>query len=341
MRHFFYDLLNRMSPLRFVLLLLVLVALIFALSQIPTSDSNPLRDATSKIHEAGPVWQAPDTATIPQTPEGNLIRYGRKLIANTAYYLGPKGVVAKISNAMNCQNCHMNGGAKPYGNSFSAVASIYPVFRSRSGIVESIEFRINDCMLRSMNGQNMDTTSREMHAMVAYLKWIGKDVQKGIKPKGAGLVELPYLSRASQPLKGKTVYINKCITCHGKNGEGMMKPTGEGFIYPPLWGPQSYNTGAGLFRMGRFAGFVKHSMPLGTTYDQPQLSDEEAWDVAAFVNSQPRPEKTFAQDWPDIRKKAVDYPYGPYADNFSEDQHKYGPYRPIKKVQDSILRLNR
>ncbi len=323
-----------MSPLRFVLFLCVLVALLFTLTQIPSGD-NPSRDATAKMHEL--MWQAPDTTSIPQTPEGDLVRYGRKLIANTSYYLGPKGTVAKISNAMNCQNCHMDGGAKPYGNSFSGVASIYPVFRPRSGIVESIEFRINDCMLRSMNGQTMDTTSREIHAMVVYLKWIGKDVKKGIKPKGAGLVELPYLDRPCEPLKGKIVYINKCMTCHGKNGEGIMKQAGEGFIYPPLWGPQSYNTGAGLFRMGRLAGFVKHSMPLGTTYEQPQLSDEEAWDVAAFVNSQPRPEKSFSQDWPDIRKKAVDYPYGPYADGFSEDQHKYGPYGPIKTVQDSLL----
>jgi thiosulfate dehydrogenase len=27
------------------------------------------------------------------------------------------------------------------------------------------------------------------------------------------------------------------------------------------------------------------------------LSNEEAWDVAAFINSQPRPIKRFTQDW--------------------------------------------
>src|SRR5689334_8722017 len=91
-------------------------------------------------------WHAPDTNSIPATTEGELIRYGRSLIANTAYYLGPKGTVTHISNGMNCQNCHADAGAKPYGNCFSAVASTYPVFRPRSGIVESIEFRINDCL---------------------------------------------------------------------------------------------------------------------------------------------------------------------------------------------------
>ena len=71
-------------------------------------------------------------------------------------------------------------------------------------------------------------------------------------------------------------------------------------------------------------------MPQGTTYEKPQLTDEEAWDVAAYVNSMPRPSKDLSKDWPNISKKPVDHPYGPYADPFSEDQHKYGPYKPIK-----------
>jgi thiosulfate dehydrogenase len=239
---------------------------------------------------------------------------------------------------MNCQNCHVEAGAKLYGNSFSGVASIYPVFRPRSGITESIEFRINDCLLRSMNGHSIDSTSLEMRAMVAYLHWIGKDVRKGTKPEGTGIVEPPYLGRAADTLKGRIVYVSKCQLCHGKNGEGIMKPTMEGFVYPPLWGPQSYNSGAGLYRLGRFAGFVKYSMPFGATYEKPQLTDEESWDVAAFVNSQPRPMKFFSKDWPDIKKKAIDYPDGPYADGFSESQHRYGPFGPIKRVRDSLAR---
>jgi len=93
--------------------------------------------------------------------------------------------------------------------------------------------------------------------------------------------------------------------------------------------------GAGLYRLTRFAGYVKYNMPFGTaTHDNPQLTDEETWDVAAFVNSQPRPKKPFPKDWPDITKKAVDYPFGPYTDTFSEQQHKYGPFCPIKKARD-------
>ena len=72
-------------------------------------------------------------------------------------------------------------------------------------------------------------------------------------------------------------------------------------------------------------------MPLGANYDKPQLSDEEAWDLAAYVNSMPRPAKDLSKDWPDIAGKPFDHPFGPYADPFTEEQHKYGPYKPIKE----------
>ena len=100
--------------------------------------------------------------------------------------------------------------------------------------------------------------------------------------------------------------------------------------YPPLWGKKSYNEGAGLFRMSRFAGYVKANMPFGANFQNPQLSDEEAWDVAAYVNSQPRPKHPFLDtDWPSIAKKPFDHPFGPFSDTFPEAQHKYGPYGPI------------
>ncbi len=280
-------------------------------------------------------WVAPDTNSIAATNEGSLIRYGRDLIANTANYLGPKGSVAHVSNGMNCQNCHINAGAKPYGNCFSAVASTYPTFRPRSGKVESIEFRINDCMQRSLNGKTIDSLSKEMRAMVAYLKWIGKDVPKGVKPKGAGSEDLPFMERPADPVKGKLVFMANCQKCHQQNGEGLLKPDAVSYLYPPLWGPHSYNVGAGLYRLTKFAGFVKNSMPFGATHEKPQITNEEAWDVAAFVNSQPRPIKSFPQDWPKLETKSIDYPYGSYTDSFTEKQHKYGPFAPIKKAKDN------
>jgi thiosulfate dehydrogenase len=111
--------------------------------------------------------------------------------------------------------------------------------------------------------------------------------------------------------------------------------------YPPLWGDQSYNEGAGLFRMSRLAGYVKANMPFGASYQNPQLSDEEAWDVAAYINSQPRPKHPFLQtDWPKIEKKPFDHPFGPYADTFPEMQHKYGPFEPIVAFNKSQQKKN-
>jgi thiosulfate dehydrogenase len=101
-----------------------------------------------------------------------------------------------------------------------------------------------------------------------------------------------------------------------------------------LWGKKSYNVGAGMYQLSRFAGYIKNNMPFGTTYKNAQLTYEQAWDVAAFVNSQPRPVKDLKMDWPDISTKPFDYPTGPYADTFPEKRHKYGPYQvfvPTKK----------
>jgi thiosulfate dehydrogenase len=109
-----------------------------------------------------------------------------------------------------------------------------------------------------------------------------------------------------------------------------MAADGLAYTYPPLWGANSYNSGAGLFRLSRFAGYVRDNMPLNqATHSTPSLSDAEAWDVAAFVNSRPRPSKDLSGDWPNIAKKPVDHPFGPYADGFSEEQHKFGPFQPI------------
>lgn len=317
------------------LYLVVANCCLFILSQCNTETKKQPEPETKKdTTTAAADWIAPDTNSISSDEQGELIKYGKKLIANTAYYLGPKGTVAHVSNGMNCQNCHIDAGAKPYGNCFSAVASIYPTFRPRSGKVESIEFRINDCMMRSLNGKAIDSLSKEMRAMVAYLKWIGQGVPKGTKPKGAGTEDLAYLDRPADPEKGKMIFLTKCILCHRENGGGVKNADSATYLYPPLWGPHSYNTGAGLYRLSRFAGFVKNSMPFGSSHDKPQLTNEEAWDVAAFVNSQPRPKKDFPKDWPKLDTKAIDFPFGPYTDTFSEKQHKYGPFGPIKKAKD-------
>ena len=281
------------------------------------------------------LWQAPDESTIPEN-EKELVLYGKELIKNTSMYLGPKGTVASMSNGMNCQNCHLDAGTKAWGNNYSAVASTYPKFRERSGAEEDIPKRVNDCFERSLNGKALEVDSKEMKAIVSYINFLGSNVQKGDKPAGSGITELTYLDRAADPIKGKLVYQNKCASCHMANGEGIVNADKTGYTYPPLWGKHSYNDGAGLFRLSRFAGYVKSNMPLGVNHENPQLTDEEAWDVAAFVNSQERPKKNIKKDWPNISGKPIDHPFGPFHDGFSDEQHKYGPYKPIKVKREEL-----
>lgn len=278
-------------------------------------------------------WVAPDLSEIPASPEGDFVRYGRELVAHTSRYLGPQGTVRHVSNGMNCQNCHLEAGTKPFAANYSAVASTYPRFRARSGTVEGFAKRINDCFERSLNGVALAPDSREMKAMIAYFKWLGKDVRRGEIPAGAGLRAPKELRRAASPSKGRANYRKHCATCHGEDGAGVKASDGVEWTYPPLWGPDSYNTGAGLYRLSRFAAFIKANMPYGAAYDQPVLTDEEAWDIAAFVNSMPRPVKNFPNDWPDLSAKPIDHPFGPYADSYPEEQHKYGPFQPIREAQ--------
>lgn len=319
-----------------LIILFVTIAIVIAADRIFTKE---FREKKLPLPAASEIfWIAPDTNSILNNAEGDLIRYGRLLIANTAFYLGPKGKVSQTTNGMNCQNCHLAAGTRPWGNNYGGVFSTYPKFRERRGAVENVFQRVNDCLERSLNGKALDSNSHEMQAVLAYIKWLGIEVPKGQKPKGAGIMQLAFLQRAADPQKGKLVYEKKCITCHGMNGQGKMNIDSTTYLYPPLWGEHSYNIGAGLYRLSRFAGYVKNNMPFNATNTNAQLTEEEAWDVAAFVNSQPRPKKDLIKDWPNISLKPYDHPFGPYTDSFSESQHKYGPFAAIQKAKENLAK---
>jgi thiosulfate dehydrogenase len=199
--------------------------------------------------------------------------------------------------------------------------------------METLTKKVNDCFERSMNGKALDTNSHTMKAILAYLNWIGSGVPKGKKPKGSGIMDLPFLNRDADTLRGGEVFTTICQRCHGADGQGQKNTEGYGYTYPPLWGPNSYNIGASMYRISRIAGYVKNNMPKGeVTYENPKLTDEDAWDVAAYVCSHQRPAMDLSKDWPDISKKPIDHPFGPYSDTFSERQHKYGPFKPIKSA---------
>lgn len=280
-------------------------------------------------------FKKPDLSSLGNSPYDSLVRYGYALIHETYKYLGPDAPNPKMryaGNRLACQNCHLDAGTKYYGIPYVGVVGRFPQYRGRENKVGSIEERINGCMERSMNGRSLPVDSREMRAMVAYMQWISRGVPTGEKIKGTGLPDITLPDRPADTLRGKEVYELKCASCHGKNGEGVRNQAG-GYQYPPLWGPDSYNDGAGMHRLITAAKFIKANMPFGATADAPMLSDEEAYDVAAFINAyhHPRPPKPGKEkDYPgSLERKPVSAPYGPYADTFPPIQHKYGPFPPI------------
>lgn len=307
--------------------------------KIETSSNPQNSNAILKQNDAGQFWNAPSESDLQYNSSKELIEYGKDIIVHTAQYFGPEGLISKdATNGLNCQNCHLEAGTKTYGNNYSAVASTYPKYRARSGAVENIYKRVNDCFERSLDGNALDTNSKEMQAIVAYINWLGKDVAKGEKPKGSGLKKMNFLDRAANPSNGKILYAEKCQTCHQKEGEGTYNAESKSYLYPPLWGKNSYNDGAGLYRISNFAMFIKSNMPLGASHENPILTDEEAWDIAAFVNSQNRPHADIRKDWPKISEKPFDHPFGSFADTFSQNQHKYGPYNPIIKNKNALTK---
>lgn len=274
---------------------------------------------------------APDSSLIPEGPEGDMIRYGKELIYQTAKYIGPDGSAGKyLGNKMNCTNCHLDGGTRAYGINFFSTYSNYPQYRSRENAVLTIEQRVNNCVERPHNGNPLPLDCKEMIAIVSYIKWLGTGVPIGDRVPGSGAIEMKYPDRAADAAKGKKIYAAECARCHQMDGSGKLLADQSTYEYPPLWGPNAYQPGSSMFRVIKAATFIKANMPYGVTWNQPQLSDEEAFDVAAYINSEEhlRPSKG-GVDYNDIGTKYVDYPFGPYDDPFSEKQHKLGPFQPI------------
>lgn len=325
---------NRISVLTSVLISFTSTSLLFSCQpKVEKPQDKPAEDTSagaSTTLQGKKEWVLP--LNYPEGSVGKQIKYGEQLISDTARYLGPDVEAADMriaGNHMSCKNCHLQAGKQANAIGFVGVSHRYPKYRGREDRVANLAQRINGCFQRSLNGKPLPEASAEMQAVLAYMNWLSEGVDGEVS--GNGLPKLDFIDRAANPETGKAIYAQQCSVCHGKEGQGVPRQPqnlSEGYTFPPLWGNDSYNDGAGMHRVRTAAQFIHANMPLGNA----KLSVEEAYDVSAYINSQPRPHKANREkDYPNLTKKPVDTPYGPYADSFSEQQHKYGPFGEIKK----------
>lgn len=260
--------------------------------------------------------------------------YGRRLLTETSVLMGPdQPDPAKryTGSRLQCGSCHLKAGTEPGTLALIETYPKYPRVSGRDGGLGDIKQRINGCMTRSMNGRVLPLESVEMNAMASYVRMLADQYVATSASRRAAHEPKAFATpdRAADPAAGKRVYDARCSICHGSDGLGLRSTNtpARGYVFPPLWGPDSFNDGAGTHRVLTAARFIKTRMPLG----KPDLSDDDAFDVAAYINVQPRPEMAgLEKDYPDRTTKPVDNPYGPYADPFPIEQHRLGPFKPIE-----------
>ena len=226
---------------------------------------------------------------VPAGNDGPLIAYGYELITRTFANIGPEVEERDMrfaGNNLTCQNCHLDGGTNRYAMPLVGAFRTYPKYSTRDRRVISLSERLNECMTRSMNGRPLPDKSREMEALLAFMRYVG-DV-----PPAAAQPAPEEPSLAPDASRGAYVFVTVCAACHQENGLGKRAGSvndAGGYVFPPLWGPDSYNDGAGMDRYERIVGFVHRNMPRGVDPLHPQLTLQQAWDVSAYVIAQPRP----------------------------------------------------
>jgi thiosulfate dehydrogenase len=307
----------------------------------------PARAPAEEAPQAPAGWSPPDPDTLPDDPYGRAVRYGRDLIDHTAALIGPDAPDPArrwSGNGLDCQSCHLDSGRQPHALPLAGIWGVFPAYGARDGRVVTLEDRIDSCLERSMNGRALPSRGPEMAAMLAYIQFLATGLPVGAAVPGRGTPPLDWPATAADPVRGAAVYRERCAVCHQPDGQGLHLTAAEAATQrrrheaPPVWGPQSYNDGAGMARPITAARFIRANMPRGADPHSPLLSVEEAFDVAVFIDSQPRPHKAGTEaDYPVRRQKPPDATYPPFLGPFPPAQHLTGPWGPIQAWQDRNL----
>ncbi len=294
-----------------------------SLAQLPTENVKKLTDSRYQFIKNEIVFNE-----LPGGQEGEYIKYGYLLLSKTSELLGPNSPLKiNVKSHMSCRNCHIGVGTVEYGNSFLDTHALYPQYRAREGKIQTLAQRINACFTHPMQGKPLPENSKEMMAIQMYMKWIGANRVRPSSDPDNRIAKIEFLDRAADPKQGKIVYEKHCLQCHGENGEGKFSENGKSFMYPPLWGKESFIIGSSMSRLSVLARFIGSSMPY---LSEIKLDKEQSWDVAAFIMSNSKPAWNGKKPpFKNLSEKPFDFPKGPYDDHFSEERHKYGPYKEI------------
>ena len=239
------------------------------------------------------VFTPPSPESIPSGLRGEQIRMGYEVVVHTQRY-----AKRYVGNTLNCTNCHLDAGLNPNAASFVGLSVQYPEYSARIGRTITLAERINECVQRSLNGKPLPSDSSKLQAVIAYIEWLSQNVPRGSTVAWRGISRLSPI-RPPDPAGGKAVFSKKCFFCHGTDGQGTMAG-------PALWGPGSYSIAAEMARISVAASFIKGNMPRAWGWT---VTDTEAFDVAAYINSHPRPDSPGkASDWPK-GGKPDDVPY--------------------------------
>ena len=259
----------------------------------------PPTPAAATVAGSPKAFEPPSEDTIPDNDYGKMIRLGRNVFTETGKY------AAKwVGNDLNCVNCHLDAGRRHDSAPLWASFIHYPAFRSKTGQVDTLASRLQGCFEYSMNGEAPPQDDEVMTALQTYAFFLARGAPVGMPVQGSGY---PKLQKPAQPpdyARGEKVYAQNCALCHGADGQGQR--AGDRQVFPPLWGPRSFNWGAGMHQVNNAAAFIRANMPLGKG---GSLTEQEAWDVAYFMDSHERPQDPrFTGSIADTRKRFHDSP---------------------------------
>lgn len=241
----------------------------------PTPSPESLRQAkTIRVDFSPPADDAMPTGDF-----GDAVRLGKQIFTDTQTYAR-----RYVGNKLNCVNCHLGAGRRTDSAPLWAAYGMYPAYRDKNKRVNTYEERLAGCFRFSMNGKAPAPDSKEMVALVSYSYWLASGAPIGVELKGRGYPKLADPPQQPDAARGKVVFDANCALCHGADGQGT-EVDGH-YAFPPLWGSNSFNGGAGMSRVKTAAAFIRANMPLGKGHS---LSEQEAWDVAKYIDSKPRP----------------------------------------------------